>query len=157
MRGWNAKGGSKALWVIAIFLGIIVVGGIIAAAAFFLGVEEVTRVPEVEISVLMVEERYEDTYGRWSGEGKTFLYIQARIVNKEATEDISLNPFYFELETDALVKYGYHDHDGALLALSPGGTHTFWISFEIPENQRGTRLYFKELFREAISKPVPSY
>ncbi|MBA7597758.1 hypothetical protein ES703_04764 [subsurface metagenome] len=148
---------SKALWVIAIFLGIIVVGGVIVAVAFLWGVKEVTQAPEVEISVLIAEERYEDTYGRWSGEDKIFLYLQARIVNKEATEDISLNPFYLKLETDALVKYNYHDHDGALLVLSPGGTHTFWVSFKIPENQRGIMLYFKEVFREAISAPVPSY
>jgi len=151
------KAANKALWVIAIFLGIIVVGGIIAVAAFFTGVKEVTRTPEVEISVLRAEERNEDTYGLWPDEGKTFLYLQVRMVSKEAKEDISINPFYFKLETDTLVKYNYHDHDGALVTLSPGGTHTFWVSFEIPEDQRGARLYFEEVFREAISAPVPSY
>lgn len=150
--------GSKALWIIAILLGIMIIGGLILVAGFFEAVEEVTKAPEAEMSIISAEERYEDTYGLWPGEGKVFLYLQVRMVNN-GKKEIDINPWYFNLETGASVLYTlYHDHVNALTKLPAGSTHTFWISFEIPENERGTVLHFKEIFlRENISATIPSY
>lgn len=114
---------------------------------------------KAEMTILDAEVRIEDTLGSPPDEGYEFLYVQVEIENLEEVDDLSLNPGSFELVTDEDAIYNLHDYEGRPAKLAAGGTATFWISFEIPEDETGDTLRYKPgwLVDELYTEDVPSY
>ena len=121
--------------------------------------DEETIEPNAEMSVLDAELRATDSYDLTPDSGNVYLYLQVEIESLNEEEDLSLNPFNFELETDAGSMYSYNDQIDAPDNLSPGSTSQFWISFEIPEDETGGTLYYEPswLQDEPYTDSVPSY
>lgn len=78
--------------------------------------------------------------------------------NTHEEKNASLNPFNFKLETNVGGRYNYHDQTDASDELAPGAEDTFWISFEIPEDEVGDTLEYEALFMsEPVTVSIPSY
>lgn len=128
-------------WLIIMVIAILIIGGAIGGAILLAG--DGDNKAEAEMTVLDAELRATDTYDLPPDEGHEYLYLQVEIENKKEDEDLSLNAFNFELVTEEGGVYTYNDYEGKPDGVIAGDTATFWISFEIPENEVGDTLRYE--------------
>jgi len=137
---------------------IIAVSFLIISAIFLTGCTEEYD-PKAEMSVTDAEVRKSSGFSTSPTDGHYFLFIEVEIESLEDQEDLSLMPYHFELVTNKSGVYNYHDHERKPDKLAPGGTATFWISFEIPSDVTGEFLRFKPgwLQDEPFKSDIPIY
>lgn len=114
---------------------------------------------ELEMDVLDAEIRETDGYDASPAEGHEFLYIQVELKNPEVEDDLTLNPFDFELLTEEGTEYEYHDHEDRPENVPGGTTSSFWISFEILEEETGDVLRYEpdRLEDDPLEEDIPPY
>ncbi len=117
--------------------------------------------PKAKINVQNAELRATDSMDTTPSEGNVYLYLKVEIESLNEKEDLSINPYSFELVTDNQTTYtaSLWTTDNMPDSITPQSSETFWIGFEIPEKREGETLRFEPSWfqEDPFTASIPSY
>jgi Domain of unknown function (DUF4352) len=123
---------AKAMRKITLFLTLLFVGILLSGC--------VEPIPEKDILITVdkVEKRLYDDNGNSASSGKIYAYVFFRMGNK-ANQDLPTSSYYFKLKSPSGTTYDskwiYSSGGSAAISVSNGAIESYYVAFEVDENQ----------------------
>ncbi|MFP3871990.1 MAG: DUF4352 domain-containing protein [Candidatus Natronoplasma sp.] len=131
---------------------------LIAVGSAFTGCIEEDFDPKVEMTIPEAEMKEKDIDNNPPEEGHFFLDLNVSLENSGEDRHLYPVPRYFKLESDAGKNYTCYNERGMPDEIEPGETKNFWITFEIPKDEKGDILrYEPDWINEPLEAEVPGY